>query len=422
MTARAAGRRPRTVFLCSRELGCPINLSFTTRLHNFALANGLSFRDAAAADIIIIVSCSTLPAMRRGVAAAARYYARRFPAKRVVVTGCFVTEDEVRAPNLTYLRMSQEAEFDALFGAAAPLRRAASGAPREEASELRALAGVRDAFDRPYNVMVSTGCLNHCAFCIQKSIFPKVQSVPLARVVAACREGLRQGYRNLVLGGSDIASYGRDLDCDVTDLFAALFSQALMGQPDAVLGFKGLEPSGFIRHFPKLRKYFATGRIGWICLPIQSGSDRVLRSMDRRYRAADVIRVIKELRRAAPRLRIDTDILFCYPTETKADFAASLRILERFDHVQALMFQRHRGTKAFALKDVFSAAEKARRRRVMRAVEKRSTASRRPECRLRTAVRLPSPLGASGFSTLATPAPTRARRNVDLRKARLEVG
>jgi tRNA A37 methylthiotransferase MiaB len=400
---RARSGKTPGVFMCTREPGCPINLSLATRLHNYVVQNQWEFRDLESADFIIIVSCSTLPEWRQSVKAAAEYFAGRYPKKQVVVTCCFAQQDVVQAPNLTYVALDQADEFDAIFHPTVPLRTISSGATLEDNQEVKALGTGRAVTTRPFNVMVAAGCLNRCAFCIGKNVFETVKSVPITEIVAQCQEGLRKGYTNFVIGASDVGSYGHDLGCDVTDLFAALFSKAFVGRSDVIIGFKGFEPSRFIRYFDRLKQYFKSGRIDWLCLPVQSGSDSVLQSMNRKYKIADVIRVIKELRQVAPRLRIETDLIICFPTETAEDFDASMKLLEHFDHVQMLPFQLHEDTKAATLKRVFTDEEAERRRKVMESLQQNEAHYERPECRSRIDISLPSPLGGQGFAVLEVP-------------------
>ncbi len=402
MTAREGKPTSRGVFLVSRELGCPVNLSLTTRLHNYVTANGWALREADAADYIVIASCSTLPSMRESVISAVEYFATRYPSKKVIVTCCFVKKDMVEAPNVFYVPLAQRDQFDTWFDPTVPLREVASGATVEDDLEMRTLRDPRAVRSRPYNVLVSAGCLNHCAFCIGKSVFPTVQSVPIEEIVAQCQEGLRKGYTNFVIGASDIGSYGVDIGAGVPDMFSALFTRVFRDRRDLVVGFKGFEPSRFIQHFDALKDYFRSGRIDWLCLPIQSGSNDVLKAMNRKYRVEEVIATVKELRQLAPSLRIETDLIYCFPTETAEDFDASLKMLEHFDHVQALMFQRHENTAAGRMQDVFTSEERTRRQGVVRAIEAGAKPPERPECRSLADVSLPSRNGA-GFAVLKVP-------------------
>jgi tRNA A37 methylthiotransferase MiaB len=392
---------PRSVFLCSRQLGCPANLDLATQLHNYVVANRWAFTDAAAADCIILVSCSILVEYRRGVVATVEYLARRYPKKRIVVTGCFVAEDRVEAPNVTYVDIARRDEIDALFAPAVPLRDVSPVSTAEEDQEVRSLRDNRAVYDRPYGVLVATGCLSRCHYCLEKNIFPKVRSVPLAEVVARCQEGVRKGYKNFLIGATDVCSYGHDLGCDITDLFAALFSGPFQGRPDLSVGFKALEPSRFIKHFPKLKPYFETCRIDWIYLPIESGSDRVLKTMNRKYRVADFLQVVRELRQAAPKLRIETDFVIAYPTETREEFEASLKLVGLFDHWNLVVFGRHENTKAFSMKDEFSPEERARRCAIVHAMSQQAARTYRPECRTLQFVELPAEVGEVEIAVLS---------------------
>ncbi|MBI5477728.1 MAG: radical SAM protein [Deltaproteobacteria bacterium] len=398
---RGGQGKPRSVFLCSRQLGCPANLDLATQLHNYVVENRWAFTDAESADCIILVSCSILVEYRRGVVATVEYLVRRHPKKRIIVTGCFVEEDLVDAPNVTYVAMSRRDDFDALFEPAVRLRDVSPVSTAEEDQEVRSLGNEKAVFDRPYSVLVATGCLSRCHYCLEKNLFPKVHSVPLAEVVARCREGVRKGYKNFLIGATDVCSYGHDLGCDVTDLFAALFSGPFKGRPDLGVGLKALEPSRFIKHFPRLKPYFEKCRIDWIYLPIESGSDRVLKTMNRKYRVADFLRVVRELRQAAPKLRIETDFVIAYPTETREEFEASLKLVELFDHWNLVVFGRHENTRAFTMKDEFGPEERARRCEIVRSMSAQAVRSYRPECRTLQWVELPAEVSEPEIAVLS---------------------
>jgi threonylcarbamoyladenosine tRNA methylthiotransferase MtaB len=384
---------PAGVFLCSAQLGCPANLALTTQLYNWVEANQWPWRDVDAADCIIIVGCSILVEYRRDLVAALQYFAQRYPQKRIFALGCFLDEDRFEAPQVRYVALGREHELDALLQAGARLRSVSPVSTAETDREVQALAGSPRVFDRPLNVVVQTGCLSRCHYCVEPTLFPAVHSVPLAEVVARCRDGIRKGYRNFLIGGADVTSYGHDLGLDVTDLFAALFAEVFDARPDLRVGFKALEPSRFIRHFPVLRRYFETQRIDWIYLPIESGSDRVLQTMNRKYRVEDLLQVVRELRALAPSLRIETDFVVCYPTESREDFEASLRLVEQFDHWNLVPFGRHEHTRASALPDEFTPEERARRCAVAQSMMQQQVRRYRPECRTLDEVPPPVPSG-----------------------------
>jgi tRNA A37 methylthiotransferase MiaB len=395
-----SGGGARGLFVCSRQLGCPANLALTTRLHNWAAANGWELRHPETADYLILVACSILVEYRRGGAAAVEYLARAYPRTQIVVTGCSLPADEVAAPNVAYLPWDRVDELDQRLGATVSLASVSSVSTAEEDRAVGALGRGPAVYEHPYNVLVTTGCLCRCHYCIEPTLFPTVTSLPLDEVVAECRAGLAKGYRSFLIGGSDVSSYGQDLGCDLRDLFAALFSQ-VFGQDETLgLGFKALEPSRFIRYFADLKGYFARHRIDWIYLPLESGSDRVLQEMNRKYRVADVLAVVAELRALAPRLRIETDFVICYPTETAADFEASLGLLDHFDHWNLVPFGRHEHTKASALVDVFGPEERARRCAVASELTRRQGHGYRPECRTLDEVQLPESLGELGIVVL----------------------
>jgi tRNA A37 methylthiotransferase MiaB len=389
----------RAFFLCSTEAGCPVNLSFTIQFHNYITENEWSFRDVESSDTIVIVNCSTLPEYRRRVPLTVEYLAKRYPSKTILVTGCFVKHDVVEADNVIYVKMSRKDDFDALFGATVRFKDVSPISTAEADTKVRALDAAKKG-GVPYNISIATGCTNNCSFCIQKTIFTTIESVPIDAVISGLLDGIEKGYTNFVIGGADISSYGHDLGIDVTDLFEALFTRVLRANPRLSIGFWAFEPRGLLKHFEELKAYFAEGLINWVRIPVQSGSDSVLKSMNRKYKIRDVLDAINELRILSPAMRIDTDLLFCYPTETEVDFEASLGIIDYFDATSLIVFGRHENTRAFAMQDVFSADEKARRCEVLESIRAKQTAGKESQASQGIEIQLPSAQGASRFFVL----------------------
>ncbi|MDY6083933.1 MAG: tRNA (N(6)-L-threonylcarbamoyladenosine(37)-C(2))-methylthiotransferase MtaB [Dialister sp.] len=214
-------------------------------------------------------------------------------------------------------------------------------------------------------IKVQEGCDNYCTFCIIPYARGRLKSRKLVDAVAEIRRLVKAGYREVVLTGIHLGNYGKDLR-DGTSL--ASLVEALLEIPGLLrirLGsVESVELSGelvrIIRDEPRVCSH--------LHLPIQSGSDSVLKRMNRHYRLAEYKRLIKDLREAIPGLALTTDLIVGFPGETEAEFQETLDTLKElsFSGIHVFPYSRREGTPAARYPNQLTAAEKKDRvRRVM---------------------------------------------------------
>jgi len=207
-------------------------------------------------------------------------------------------------------------------------------------------------------VSISIGCNNTCTFCIVPLLRGPEKSRKLGEVVAEVTELVDDGVREITLLGQNVNSYGRDLvagDCERRGpRNRTLFAELLY----ALAEVDGLERVRFTSPHPKdfTSDVFAAMRdIPNVCeqlhLPLQSGSDRILRRMQRSYRSARYLDLVAEARETIPGLAISTDIIVGFPGETEADFQDTLRVAEAcaFDAAFTFKYSKRPGTRAVSL-------------------------------------------------------------------------
>ena len=206
-------------------------------------------------------------------------------------------------------------------------------------------------------VSISIGCDNTCTFCIVPLLRGAEKSRKLGDIVAEVRALVADGVREVTLLGQNVNSYGRDLIRAgevVPGRNRTLFAELL----HALGEVEGLERVRFTSPHPKdfTSDVFAAMRdVPNVCeqlhLPLQSGSDRVLRRMRRSYRSARFLDLVVEARSTIPGLAISTDIIVGFPGETEEDFEATLRVTETaaFDSAFTFEYSKRPGTAAVEL-------------------------------------------------------------------------
>ncbi|WP_157965170.1 tRNA (N6-isopentenyl adenosine(37)-C2)-methylthiotransferase MiaB [Euzebya rosea] len=213
-------------------------------------------------------------------------------------------------------------------------------------------------------VSISIGCDNTCAFCIVPSLRGPEKSRKLGDIVSEARELVADGVTEITLLGQNVNSYGRDLvrAGEVPAEFAdgsrnrTLFAELLhmLGDVD------GLDRIRFTSPHPKdfTSDVFAAMRdvptvMEQLHLPLQAGSDRILKLMQRSYRSRRFLDLVAEARDTIPGLAISTDIIVGFPGETEEDFQATLDVTEqaRFDSAFTFKYSKRPGTTAVDLPD-----------------------------------------------------------------------
>jgi tRNA-2-methylthio-N6-dimethylallyladenosine synthase len=195
-------------------------------------------------------------------------------------------------------------------------------------------------------VTIMRGCDHHCTYCIVPQTRGPEVSRPLAAILHEARAMREQGVEEVVLLGQNVNSYGRD-DPAVPSFAGLLQAVAAVGFPR--VKFTTSHPMNFgsdvidaIAETPAVCDY--------VHLPVQSGSDRVLRRMAREYRRERYLEIVRELRSKVPDVVLTTDIIVGFPGETEEDFEATLSLYDevRFDAAYMFAYSARPGTPAHA--------------------------------------------------------------------------
>jgi tRNA-2-methylthio-N6-dimethylallyladenosine synthase len=201
-------------------------------------------------------------------------------------------------------------------------------------------------------VAISVGCDNSCSFCIVPALRGPERSRPVSEVLAEVRSLVADDVVEVTLLGQNVNSYGRDLEG------RALFADLLRALGDV----EGLERVRFTSPHPHdftldvLEAMAATPNVmPHLHLPLQSGSDAVLRAMRRSYRRARYLELVARTREAIPHAALTTDIIVGFPGETEDDFLATLDMVEqvRFDQAFTFQYSPRPGTDAALMVDRF---------------------------------------------------------------------
>jgi threonylcarbamoyladenosine tRNA methylthiotransferase MtaB len=372
--------------------GAALERQFDTR--------GLSRSSADQADLVILNTCTVTNSADRDARAAIRRVQRQNPLAKIIVTGCYAQRapEEIAAlPGVTavvgnsHKHQLAEIALDEVvsrggdFVPAAVLARSsqplslARPEPREGTNDQRPLY-VSDIFahtellaapvfesesgthasdrTRP-NLKVQDGCDNRCSFCIIPSVRGHSRSLPLAEIIHQVNALVDAGYRELVISGINLGRWGRDLALSHQDdrrpatngqRFESLIRAILADTNLEKLRISSVEPMDWsdelihlVASSPRVAKHAH--------VPLQSGSDAVLRRMHRKYRPWHYREKIEKIRAAMPTAAIGADVMAGFPGETDAEFEATRRLIADlpFTYLHVFTYSARPGTPAAAM-------------------------------------------------------------------------
>ena len=221
---------------------------------------------------------------------------------------------------------------------------------------------------------IQDGCVNFCSYCIIPYTRGRLRSLPLADAAAETARLAAEGYRELVLTGIEIASYGVDLPGRPT--LTDLIETAAAAAEGLRLRLGSLEPTVVTEDF--CRRAAATGKLcRHFHLSLQSGCDRTLRAMNRKYDTAGFYRAIELLRAYFPGCALTADLITGFPGETEEDQAETLAFLRKcaFSDMHIFPYSRRPGTPADRMPGQLTAAVKAARAHEAQAVARATRAA-----------------------------------------------
>ena len=352
-------------------LGCKVNQYESEAIGEELEKNGIKIKSASdICDAYVLNTCTvTDESDRKGRQLIRRLIAKN-PKAVIVVTGCLSQSvpDEVAKIEGVDVIIGNCNKLEAARAVIEMLEKGEkNGAPSVYPSELESAGFEKMSISkfertRAY-VKIEDGCENHCSYCIIPSARGKVRSKDPSELLKEVDALVRGGCREVVLTGIETASYGRDLgNIDLASILCKV--DRIDGIGRVRLG--SLDPSLIKRPF--VEKISSLNSLApHFHLSLQSGSDRVLALMRRKYNSKMALDAIELLRESIPRVKFTTDIIVGFPGETEEDFEATLEFAKRarFLHAHIFPYSKRKGTPAAEMSGQISKDEKARRLKIL---------------------------------------------------------
>ena len=352
---------------------------------------------AAQAAVVVLNTCTVTAAADQDARAAIRRLQRQNPEARIVVTGCYAQRapEEVAAlPGVSVVignshkhqlaQIALHGKAEAAFpGVLIPLDALTSSSGRPVASDERPIfvsdifahtellaAPVFDAANertRP-NLKIQDGCDNRCSFCVIPYVRGQSRSLEMERIVGEVNALVGSGYREVVISGINLGRWGRDLGAGGRQATLESLVRAILDETSLEkLRISSVEPMDWsdelislVAGSPRIAKHAH--------VPMQSGSDSVLRRMHRKYRPWHYRGKVEKIRGAMPTAAIGADVMGGFPGETDAEFEATRRMVEDlpFTYLHVFTYSPRPGTPAAGMPDQVPVQVARERNRILR--------------------------------------------------------
>jgi threonylcarbamoyladenosine tRNA methylthiotransferase MtaB len=392
------------------NFGCRATEADAAALRHGLLAGGLLLADdQSSADLVVLNTCTVTGAADSQTREAVRKIHRANPAARIIVTGCYAQrapEELAALEGVTWvIGNSHQTEIpgvaaELLGRASQPISRAsqveqkdfvpvsllgddqmslARGPAKILTGDIFAQTSVQIAptevgeGDRTRPVLkIQDGCNNRCAYCVIPFVRGRSRSLPPPVVIAEVQKLVAAGSREIVLSGINLGAYGRDLSlrAGLSDVIHSILRETSLEQ----LRLSSIEPQdvteeliSLIARSPRVAAHFH--------VPLQSGSDRILRAMHRWYRAAHYAERVERIRQISPDAAIGADVIAGFPGETDEDFQATYELIERlpFTYLHVFSFSARPSTEGANLPASVPAAIIRERARTLRALARKKS-------------------------------------------------
>jgi threonylcarbamoyladenosine tRNA methylthiotransferase MtaB len=348
------------------------------------------------AQFVVLNTCAVTAAAEQDARASIRRIRRENPGCEVIVTGCYAQ----RAPreiaalpgvskvignshkyNLAQIALGTQSEMDSSkVGSFVPVHDLTRRDAFEDSifvsdifahTELLAAPVFDSANERTRpNLKVQDGCNNRCSFCIIPSVRGRSRSLALEKVLRQVNQLVTADYREVVISGINLGRWGRDLRVTgESSSFEQLVRAILDHTSLQKLRISSVEPMDWndalinlITDSPRIAKHAH--------VPMQSGSDAVLRRMHRKYRPWHYREKIEKLRSAMPSAAIGADVMVGFPGETDAEFEETRRMVEDlpFTYLHVFTFSSRPGTPAATLPNQIPVRIARERNRILREI------------------------------------------------------
>ncbi|MCL7474702.1 MAG: tRNA (N(6)-L-threonylcarbamoyladenosine(37)-C(2))-methylthiotransferase [Methanosarcinales archaeon] len=299
-----------------KTFGCTANKADSLRMRQLLTARGHTFTDTEdSAEMVLVNTCTVTCTTQRHVL---KYISSvSGSGKQVTVAGCLSAAQPETLKDIN-CRIIIPSSLEDIINITGDEGNETDITP-DSGNAIPLIEGVTGI------VSISQGCVGHCSYCIVRQARGELISRSIPEIVQEVRSMIASGAKELQLSSQDISAYGLDTGVRLPELLKAL--TAIDG--DHMIRVGMMNPFTILDIVDEVADAFKETHIfKFLHLPIQSGSERVLESMNRKHTVDEFKLIVQAFREMFPSIILSTDFIVGYPTETNEDFNATLKLLE----------------------------------------------------------------------------------------------
>ena len=347
-------------------LGCKVN-SYESNVVRDIFLNAGYIEESNNVDVVIINTCTVTDTADSKSLKVIRQQIRKNPNSVIVVMGCYsqINCEKLKKIKEVSIIIGNHNKSKVLDYVNEYLKNKKQICDIEKIAEVPFENMKLNNFNRTRAfVKIEDGCENFCSYCIIPYTRGKVRSKKCIEVIEEIESLINNGHKEIVLTGIHTGHYGADLDLDFSDLLERICK---------IDGLKRLRISSI--EVTELNEKFLSVLdkndiiVDHLHIPIQSGCDKTLNEMNRKYDTNYFINKIEEIRKIRPNISITTDLIVGFPNETEEDFNETLKTIEKikFSKIHVFPFSVRKGTKAETMLNHIS--EVVKHERVLKVLE-----------------------------------------------------
>ncbi len=333
--------------------GCTFNQADSEIMAGILNANAIEIVDSQEeADAIIVNTCYVKLPTESKVINRIKKLQSEFPDKKIIVAGCMVEVDPKKlediGPNCSWIGPHQ------LNKTADVVKSAIAGEVTREfgfSDEPKVCVPKIRQDPCVHVIQICEGCLGACTYCCTRFARGHLNSYPIKDIVAEAKQAIEDGCVEIELTAQDTSAFGKDTGEKLADLIREVAS--LDGDFKVRVGM--MHPKNIGGDLEDLIDAFKMEKVyNFLHLPIQSGSDAVLKHMKRNHTVEDYKKIVYRFKEEIPDITLATDIIIGYPTETEEDFMMTADLIEeiKFNLIHLSKYQHREGATSSNLKNI----------------------------------------------------------------------
>lgn len=303
--------------------GCTLNKGDTEIILNLLRSLGITETDKLEdADIVLINTCTVRKDTEEHMLKRIRELYTTYPNKKLIIAGCLAT-----AQPYTIRKITPKAYIITTYDVTRIIKVLGLRASYQELGKRELYTTIRGPI---VIVPVADGCTGMCSFCITRIARPSLVSYPINKIVNRVKESVENGAREIQLTAQDLGGYG--LDLYGRRMLIELVREIIDIPGDFMIRLGMMNPEHLVHFIDELIEVLRNPKVyKFLHIPLQSGDDRMLKLMNRKYTVDDYRYIVKYVRSKIPDIMIATDIIVGHPGEDEEAFNNTLKILKELE-------------------------------------------------------------------------------------------